>query len=267
MIPTEIVDYILSFLQDYTTLETCSVVFPQLVDRHLYSKITFYSPSDSLIDPAIPINDKGTYVVDAIEFSRVLLDRPLVANYVRDIRIILAIGPAMQYAYLLPVISLILSSLSQIESIALSSNVRSTLNPEFDAAFQNSIRLPSIKAIAISNINGFSLDNFNDCKNLRDLLLYGVFQSDKIHQSDKSVSASLYPRLSSLRVDSRSDFTRFVSWVKSDTLHTLSLRMYGFPRSRTLIEACSATLVNLELDLNYTYLTSELRFSTMQSSI
>src|SRR6266540_2154720 len=35
MVPTEIVDHILSFL-DHTTLETCLVVFPQIVDRHLY---------------------------------------------------------------------------------------------------------------------------------------------------------------------------------------------------------------------------------------
>lgn len=57
-LPTEIVDHILGVLhtdQDYTTLETCSVVFPQIVDRHLYSQITMYileKPSEGI--PASP---------------------------------------------------------------------------------------------------------------------------------------------------------------------------------------------------------------------
>ena len=41
MIPTDIVDHVLSILhsdQDYPTLETCSFVFPFLADRYLSRK-------------------------------------------------------------------------------------------------------------------------------------------------------------------------------------------------------------------------------------
>jgi hypothetical protein len=60
MIPTEILYQILGHLQsgeDYATLETCSVVFPQLVDRHLQSEID--SPFKNL--PMGTIDDRGTY--------------------------------------------------------------------------------------------------------------------------------------------------------------------------------------------------------------
>ena len=44
MVPTEIVNHGLGFLQsdvEYTTPETCSAIFPELVERHHYSRIIF----------------------------------------------------------------------------------------------------------------------------------------------------------------------------------------------------------------------------------
>jgi hypothetical protein len=89
MVPIEVVDYILSLLhseEDYTTLKTCSSVFPHLVDRHLYSQITFYIPfsaSPNHSSTSNLFNAKGTFVVDLTKFSLVLIDRPHIANYVR----------------------------------------------------------------------------------------------------------------------------------------------------------------------------------------
>jgi hypothetical protein len=261
MVPTEIMDQIFSFLhsdQDYTTLKTCSVVLPQIVDRHLYSQITFYTRPISALSDLLAIsyinekriNHNGTYVVDPTEFSHLLIDRPHVANYVRVVRIIAVTGfsTGPEFTLLLPVI---LSKLSQVESIALRSRGPlpwSTLDPGFCAAFRNCIQFPSIKEVAISNINGFPLNTFHYCKNLRSLLLYGQFTAGK------DLSTSSYPRLYSLRVDSQLDLTRIVPWLKSNTLHTLFLRIHsldGIPKFRTLIEACSLSLVSLELDDNY----------------
>jgi len=64
MITPEIVDHILSFLHsDHTTLETCSTVFSQLVDRHLYSHITLRSPAGE-----DDTDEDAYYPVDPIKF-------------------------------------------------------------------------------------------------------------------------------------------------------------------------------------------------------
>lgn len=259
MIATELVDHILSFLHSdedmYTTLKACSLAFPQIADRHLYSHITFYAP-----DPAdhIPMswhqafyakrtNSKGTYVVDPTEFSHLLVDRPHIANCVRVLRIIAGTGLGSPTTALLPVISSNMSNLSQIESITFSSRRLLSwpaLDPIFCTALQNSIRLPSIKQAAVSEINGFPLETFHS-KNLRSLLLYNLC----IAGVDAPTSS--YPRLHSLRVDNGPNLSGIVPWMRNDTLHTLSLCIYeldGLSGFWPLIDACSASLVSLELD-------------------
>ena len=247
MIPTEIVDHVLSFLhsaQDYTTLETCSDIFPQLVDRHLYSHIGF-TPSTALFPSRISFN-KGAYVINPTTFSSIIVDRPHIANYVRVVVIRLPEYPDST----LPELSSILPILLHIESISLSVT-DGILNwnapiPKFCMAFRNCIRLPSIKEVAITNIDGFSLDAFHDCENLENLTLYGRFSGGE------GTPTSPFPQLSSLSINA----TSVVTWMKSmksNTLHTLCLRMAyvgeDLPKFRPLIEACSNTLVRLELDL------------------
>ena len=249
MIATEIVDHILSFLhsdQDYTTLETCAAVLPEIVHRHLYSEITLYTPSSNPSE--VPTwNGKGTYLVDPTQFSLVLLDRPHVADCVRALRIAVQTNSDATKSTSLAVIASILSSLSRIESIALTTTSIfswASLGPTFCTALVNSIRLPLIRQFVISNIDGFSLRAFDGCKNLRALQLYGRCADGEC------VSTSSYPRLCSLVIDSRPELTRVVSWMKSNTLHTLSLRINSYEnllRCRTLMEACSTTLVNLDI--------------------
>lgn len=268
MFPTEIVDHILSVLhsdQDYTTLEKCSAVFPQIVDRLLYSQITLFIVSDyALFAVRCPFYHRiepTYYVVDPTKISDMLVERPHVANYVRVIQIVIRVMlspshgfPSQRLRDGISVTSSILSSLPLIESIMVSSPIRkvawATLGPEFCTAFGSSVRLPSIKSIAISNMQDLSLDHFDDCKDLRNLFLDGRFiNGDRVSTS--------YPCLRSLHVDSHPDLTRVVSWMKSNTLRTLSLRLhsgYSLPNFRTLIEACSPTLVNLDINHNYNYL-------------
>lgn len=268
MIAAELVDHILSFLhsdEDYTTLKTCSksMCFPQIADRHLYSHITFYAPDPTDHLPmtfdqalfAMRNNGNGTYVVDPTQFSHLLVDRPHIANCVRVLRIIAGTGshpgPGVEPTLLLPVISSILSNLSQIKSISFSSTSLlswPTLDPTFCTALRNSIQSPSIRRVAVSEIYGFLLDTFHSCKNLRRLLLYGQCTAGV------GASTSSYPRLHALRVDHEPDLSRIVPWMRSDTLHTLSLcilKLKGLPNFWGLIDACSASLVSLELDHKY----------------
>jgi hypothetical protein len=241
--PPELVDHILGFLhgeEDYSTLETCSAVFPELVERHLYSHITFTRP----LCPPIT-HDK--YNVDPTKFSLTLIDCPHIANYVRSVRIYIRKARARE----LVVISSILPKLSQISSITLDTSVRPYrwpyLDSRFRAAFQDCLRLPSIQQLAISRVTNFPINILDHCENLTHLRL----TSHCI--VDESISTSFsYPRLCSLVVVGQTDVTisRIVLWIESNTLHSLSLLMdfstADVTQFRTLIEACSQTLVNLE---------------------
>jgi hypothetical protein len=155
--------------------------------------------------------------------------------------------PPARPCHTLPLVASILPNLSRIESIALNARSSSpwfTFPPKFCTAFQNSLRLTSIKAVDIGS-HGFPLSTLEDCTNLRDLQLCGSF-------TGQGVSTSPYPRLHTLRVDSR-NVTRIVLWMKNrGPLHTLSLRLIyctDFLHFRPLIVACSLTLVVLELNI------------------
>jgi hypothetical protein len=256
MVPTEILDQILGLLHsdgDYATLETCSIVFPQLVDRHLYSQIAFYSPSKNL--PTNPtIDDRGTYPVNPTEFALILINHPHVANYVRIIHIIV-LCHLESSTQLLPAIASILPHFSRIEFFAFSASpglLWPSLDSRFSIAVQNCIRISSIKDVAIFHIQGFPLNALYDCKNLRRLLLYGDDES----RGAKYVPSSPYHRLRCLHVDtsycSELKLTRIVSWMKLQTLSLYILGIYGdFSKFHTLIKACSATLVNLEFHYRF----------------
>lgn len=256
MIPTEIVNHVLGFLhsdQDFSTLKTCSAVFPQIADRLLYSEIGFFVYGQRV---GVPLPSRKTldaaYGVPPTEFSRILLNRPHIANYVRAVRIYIRSGAKIcTTSQPILVLPSILPILLHIESISITANGSLSwrgLDPNFRAAFLNSIRSLSIKDVAITNIYYFSLDAFHDCKNLKRLVLDGNFIDGE------DVSTSLYPRLCSLSVDNQTDPScqaKVFSWVRG-TLNTLSLRIPwepDIPKFRPLIEACSTTLVNLELDL------------------
>lgn len=257
MIPTEIVDHILGFLcTDHATLKTCSTVFPQIVDRHLYSHITLRTPmmEDDTDEEDI------YHVVEFNDFIDQLVARPQIILCVLGVRIVIAVMPGRDDVTFecLPMISSMLAVFRKIKSIELT--VWGTfswhaLDSDFCSAFQNCLRFPSISKVAISGINGFPLDSFDGCKNLRNLVLCGQFMDSK------KVSTSPYPRLSSLRIESRhrdesqpaSELTTTVAWMETHTLQTLSLCMLqslDLPKFQPLIGACSATLVTLELDLS-----------------
>ena len=243
MIPTEIVNHILGLLhsdEDYTTLKICLVVFPELVERYLYSRISFTEPPAHL-PPTFTFNKKQHYVVDLTKLSLALIDRPHVAKYVRSVHIFIHEYHSLQ------VTSSILPKLPQIESIALVGSQRHLtwhmLDPAFHTIFQNTIRLPSIEGVAISGIGLFPLNVLDDCRNLKHLLLFTQCTGE----------GASTPHLRSLGVQNQGDLmmTKVITSIKSNALHSLSLRPNDrtkFTQIRDLIEACSASLVNIELN-------------------
>jgi len=241
----EIIDHILGFLQDDPiTLDECSGVFPEeLVDRHLYANITI---------PGNTENSQGGPTVflrfNPENFNVHLMNHPRVASYVRNLRIVIYGRSAIHRK-----VPSILSQLSRVESTRLSGHNALRwvdFSKRFRTVFTDHLKLPTIRMISITGIEGFPLSAFDECKNLRKLSLIGKFSED-----DSPSTSSPYP-LQHLEVTPQTSPRRFLSWAKTNTLHTLSfnfqnLQYHGTPLFPDILQGFSSTLVNLELDFGH----------------
>ena len=240
-IPIELVDHILSFLRPDKTLEICSTVFPQLADKHLYSHIILCSGRCGYVEEF--------YWPKFLDFIYQVNQRPNILLFVKNIQIIIFTVPAPNF---LPIISKLLPKFSKLRSIDLQGwgpFSWDDLKPDFSTAFQKCLRFPLINKVSISNIDYFPLDLFDNCHNLKKLCLGGHFTG---------VCTSSYPPLSSLRIDiplhtieSPTYLPKIVSWMNSRTLQSLSLCIDQSIDLQPLIEACSPTLLTLDLDISY----------------
>ncbi len=227
-------------------------IFPSYQMGKVGAKIAFFTDSPDNLLPTYSFHS-GSYVVNPAEFSLTITNCPHIANYVRSVCISVGTRCVLDLSVISPILSK-LSQLSQIKSIAFSTN-RSLpwgfLDPEFRTAFQNecflSKKLPYQTSVLFPS--AFSM--------------VAKISNTFFSQYVGAVSTSAYPRLCSLGVGTQGDSIGVVSWMNRNSLHTLSLQMYGYadlPYLRTLIKACSATLVNLKLD-HHRFQVGELYFS------
>ena len=240
MIPTELIDHILSFIRpDFETLEICSTVFPQLADRHLYSHILLCADQSDY---------NGVFYFPKFpDFIHQVNQRPHILLFVKNIRIVFMKSSAPNF---LPIISKLLPTFSKLQSIDLQGwgpFSWDALKPDFSDAFQMCLRSSLVNQVSISNIRHSPLDLFDDCHNLKKLVLSGHFTG---------VSTSSYPSLSSLdisldTIESPTYLPKIVSWMNSRTLQSLSLSIYHPIDPQPLLEACSPTLFTLNLDIGH----------------
>ena len=244
MIPTELIDHILSFLRpDFKTLEICSTVFPHLADRYLYSHV-------SLCSTFKKVDDGLFYWPKFHDFINQVDQHPHILFSVQNMQIIIAEYPSTPD--FLPIISKFLPKFSKLQSInlkALAPFFWDELKPDLSAAFQKCFQSLSINQVSIHNINRFPLNLFDNCQNLKRLDLKG--------RRFTGVSTLSYPPLSSLHINIPFGPTKIsaylpkiVSWMNSRTLQSLSISILQPIDLRPLFEACSPTLLTLDLRMN-----------------
>ena len=243
MIHPEIVDHILSFLRpDFNSLETCSTLFPHLVDRHLYSHLSLHIPIN--LNEPNKAEEVFYYSLNLSDFVHRINQRSRILLSVQNLQVI--INDHLLTPEHLPVISFLLPNFSKLRSIHLQAWGYFVLGPYLSAALQKCFRSPLITEVAISDIGPFPLDLLNNCQNLEKLVLKGLFTD---------VSTSSYPPLSSLEIDmpasnkSPTHLPKIGSWMNSRTLQSLSLHILQDIDLQPMIEACSPTLITLELEL------------------
>src|SRR5258708_6681555 len=119
MLPFDVIDHILSFLQwEHAALTSCSEADPllsRIAERHLYAHITVEEQNAPSSDP---------YYFDQFQLYKRLHDNPRIANYVRGLRVLvnprtLNISIPNKSTNQKPTIHLILPMLPLLERIAL----------------------------------------------------------------------------------------------------------------------------------------------------
>ena len=104
------------------------------------------------------------YVVDPTKFLLLSIQRPQIARYVVAVQIVITFRSCHLTLGPLATISRSLSILPKIESIELSAEWGcswNALGSDFRSIFQHSLRLLSIKQVAISDIEDFPLVSFD----------------------------------------------------------------------------------------------------------
>ena len=266
MLPPEIVDHILSFL-DPLTLKKCIACCPELSDileRHLYANITLQDAESCQLNPCF-------------QLVKLLSHSPHIANYVRSLTIRVTQPPFHRRGCIqdVEIVSILQDKLQRLERVCLApayekSAVRwSDMHENTRAAFLMLPRLPTLKEVSIRDIEIFPLSTFDECQNITRLLLRGHschsdtlnwegqspypqldFLSGNFRHSDTWQVQSPYPRLDFLSLESCPP--TLIPWVGSRTLRSLDFRVDDPDMFQELLEVCSDTLTSLNVDL-YAY--------------
>jgi hypothetical protein len=244
MLPLEIIDHILSFLQsDVLTLEKCSKAHPilsELVPKHLYANITIRVPTD------------------VSRFSE-LASNDLIANYVCTLQIELVWSIHESSGRRLldqEKIALMLPKFRMLKGIGLHvGNDPPTewplLHERFREAFAQCLRSPSMIEVSIIGASEFPLTTFRNCRSIKRLALGGEFDFDD--SSSASSSSLVYPRIELLSLhDCQRSSSTIISWAKTCSPRSLRFSLPNdFAILQSLVPIYSNTLVSLELDLGH----------------
>ena len=247
MLPPEIIDHVLSFLQwDRATLKACAQILrlSKLVERHLYAHLTVRN----LHVNSWNRTSDAYYPSDLLKLT---LDNPNIPKHVRSLRINLDVpqGWLSVAAPKYHELELILPALTQLQAILLSSLSSCIgwhdLRESFRTAFTNCLRLPTLTDVKVSNINAFPLSALDHCSSLKRLLLLGSF-----HYLPP-VSSLPHLSLDSLVLHQCTSMETVTSWMESRSLHSLDFNG-DFRLFSQLLEVCANTLTTLMVHVPHT---------------
>ena len=248
-LPTDVLDVILSFLQeDHTTLKACLESHPilsQLAERYSYAHITV--DENATIESEIQFD---------VKLAVVLSRKPHIAKYVRSLEI--KIG-SYSFSQDLPTI-LSSDSLPCLTTIALSSSgcvpgsigwqsLPESFRVAFIASFNN---LPSISSVSIVWISGFPLSALNGCNKVKDLTLDGWSCRDGVNITPEDVNGPLRLEALSIKHCDRQSLERLITWAPTRHLRVLELSRLDpcdCAKIPELLSKCSNSLTSLNVDL------------------
>ena len=271
-LPTDVVDYILSFLQsDITTLDTCSRSHPtlsKLSEHYIYAKVTLHN--DNCI-----VNPDGL-TKEISKFAQIIAKNPNIAKHVRNLKVYVDNIDPKKYkataAYLNNVASM-LPTFSRLKKITLSGfGSRScmswhTLPVTFYQAFQHLLRVQCMEDVSILYARFLPLSLLNDCKTLR-LTLHSclVIQYDK-----GSIEDQPYQPLEHLSIQYclYKEMEKITSWVQLRSLRSLRVTLHEQSEFKNflpqLLAACSSTLIKLDLGIAYLCMFTSVEFHFFQA--
>lgn len=250
-LPTDILDRILSFLQDdRTALRACSQSHPtvsQLAERYLYAHIT--------VDNDGAFHSDNTHHFGVGNKVTVLLSkRPHIANYVRSLEIRVSYKSTPAKVTLSEDLFAVLSSFPLLTTITLSAHpdvVKWRLLPEdFRKAFIGCLRLFSINSVSIIRVPGFPLSVLNDCNGITDFTVESWRNGVDLIAEDANL-----PLLGFLSIKhcGGESLAKLITWAPIRNLRTLELsrlhNVLGYTKVPELLAKCSDSLSTLDLDL------------------
>ncbi len=251
ILPAEIIDHILSFLQNNSAaLKACSKSHPllfQIAERHLYARISLWTNDD----------DSWDWTFKTSDFIKLLSHSPRVVHYIHNLEI-LVIGYQPDVMRRLQEISAILPMLLALKTIFLEHYYEYRWNalPEsFHLAFLDCLRLPSMVEVWISRVPDFPFVVVltGGCKTITSLTLRDCLWSCP----DQKRYDRLYPNQTSpfqalcLHGCNGMFFDKFIPWVKKRRLQFRSLKLSRLSDSGyiELITTSSNSLTNLDLEI------------------
>ncbi|KAF9565100.1 hypothetical protein CPC08DRAFT_815625 [Agrocybe pediades] len=225
-LPVELVDHILSFLQeDPKTLSVCmsvNILFCRLAQKHFcrilrLQNIPKYHPDG----PEPP------------QILKLLTGSPHLTTYVRTVRILFSLLSLLQRISHFPTyeshMASILQMLVNVKEVNMGwkrPNVMpwKTLPSTFRSAFCVFLRRQSITSLGIDYLSGFPLSILNDCASLRSLSLIGgfSFSSDGAKSQNNSRAQLERFNLNSIMENSSSSVTAWFESPGSPDLSTVT---------------------------------------------
>jgi len=269
-LPTDVVDYILSFVQsDITTLDTCSRSHPtlsKLSERYIYAKVTLHN-NNCIVNP-----DGLTKEIS--KFAQIIAKNPNIAKHVRNLKVYVDNIDPKKYkataAYLNNVASM-LPTFSQLKKITLSGFGRGscmswhTLPVTFCQAFQCLLRVQCID-VSILYAHFLPLSLLNDCRTLRLTLHFCLdIQYDK-----GSIEDQPYQPLEHLCIQyCYEEMEKITSWVQLRSSRSLRVTLDEESEFKDflpqLLAACSSTLIKLDLDIAQLCMFTSVEFHFFQA--
>lgn len=253
MIPPEIIDHVLGFLQwDRITLKFCAQAHPtlsKLVERHIYVHLTVHNFASS---------HPGTY--HSSDLFRLISQNPEISKSVRSFRMDLLIPSFFQPFYTddnYEELALILPLLTQLEAVFLSASGAGgscgwyDLRESFRIAFINCLQLPSLTDVKLSFLKNFPLSILDLSRSLKRLSLSGTFDYS-------SGSSQVYPSLDSLLLNGCLSMDAIISWLRSRSLLSLEYESDFRPLSR-LLEVSADSLTTLKIHVPHECMFHSLR--------